>query len=182
MLISQYHMTYHDIAALPDFIRCYEIREGELIMNPAPSVNHQEILARLMLIFGLHNPDRKQGRYFSAPLDVVLREDLTVQPDILYVSNNRAEIVQEQYVLGAPDLCIEILSPRTADDDSNVKYRYYKEAGVREYWIVNPFAKTLTVYDLANETEIEYGEEQIAISILPELDGLQVDIDALFAT
>ena len=44
---SQYAMTYHDIAALPDFIRCYEIREGELVMSPAPSVNHQEVLADL---------------------------------------------------------------------------------------------------------------------------------------
>ncbi|MBN1284858.1 MAG: Uma2 family endonuclease, partial [Anaerolineae bacterium] len=142
--LSQYDMTYHDIAALPDFITCYEIWEGELVMNPAPSINHQEISAKLMLAFGAHDPERSRGRYFHAPIDVVLREDITVQPDIVYVSRKRDDIIKGQHILGAPDLCIEILSPRTVDDDLNRKRRYYRENGVREYWIVNPFAHTVT--------------------------------------
>ncbi|MBN1284036.1 MAG: Uma2 family endonuclease, partial [Anaerolineae bacterium] len=66
-------------------------------------------------------------------------------------------------------------------DDLNRKRRYYRENGVREYWIVNPFAHTVTVCDLANDAETEYKTGQAAVSTLPALDGLRVDVGKLFA-
>ncbi|MBN1287474.1 MAG: Uma2 family endonuclease [Anaerolineae bacterium] len=180
--LSQYNMTYHDIPTLPDYITCYEIREGELYMAPSPTVNHQAISRKLVVILSAHDPDQEHGVCFYAPLDVVLHENLTVQPDILYVTSERKSIIKERHIFGAPDLCIEILSPRTVDDDLSLKYRYYKESGVREYWVVNPFDQTLTVHDLAKDEKVEYKAGNAAISTLPALAGLRVDVDKLFAT
>ncbi len=178
---SQYSMTYRDLDTLPDYIKCYELWEGEFVVSPAPTIDHQTVSRRLLQIFAFFDPGEKRGVYFHAPTDVVLREDITVQPDILYISNERRDIIKERHIFGAPDVCIEILSPSTTAHDINRKRRYYREAGVREYWLVDPFERTLTVYDLTHDATTEHGAGQTAVSAVPALNGLRVEVDRLFA-
>lgn len=178
---SQYSMTYHDLDTLPDYITRYELWEGELRMSPSPTSEHQMLSMRLTLTFGTFDPDFERGLFFYSPLDVVLRENVVVQPDFFFVVKSRREIVQEKRVMGPPDLCIEILSPKTSAYDLSRKRRYYEEAGVREYWLLDSVAQALTVYGLAAGITTEYRPGRMAVSTLPELEGLQVDIARLFA-
>ena len=83
-------------------------------------------------------------------MDVVLSEESVVQPDILFVSNERREIITEDNIHGAPDLVVEILSPSTADRDKELKLRLYAQAGVREYWIVDPDERSVQVMELGS--------------------------------
>ncbi len=88
------------------------------------------------------------GQIFYAPLDVILSEYDVVAPDLLLVLNERRAVLQD-WVRGAPDLAVEILSPGTAARDRGVKLKAYARFGIREYWIVDPEQKAIEVYRLA---------------------------------
>ena len=79
------------------------------------------------------------------PFDVVLSDTDVVQPDLLFVSNERANIITDENIQGAPDLVVEILSPSTAERDQTFKRSLYAKHGVKEYWLVDTDAKTVTV-------------------------------------
>jgi Uma2 family endonuclease len=88
------------------------------------------------------------GRVLFAPLDVRLSVDTALQPDLIFVANAHAKIIQEDYIQGAPDLVVEILSPSTAAHDRATKLHLYAEAAVGEMWIIDPQAKTVEVLKL----------------------------------
>ena len=104
-----------------------------------------------------------------------------VKPDILFVSNERSHIITRENVRGAPVLVVVILSPVTAERDRTVKLDLYAHHGVKEYWIVDPDAKTITVL-LWGEGRFEvsgiYGEGQSLRS--PTLAGFSIGLDAIF--
>ncbi len=136
--------TYQDYLKLDDDKR-YEIVEGELFLLPTPDLYHQRTLGRISMALHEHVREHHLGEIFHAPLDVVLSEINVVQPDILFVSTERAAILTEANIQGAPDLVIEILSPATRQRDLGIKRNLYAKYGVRQYWIVEPDAKTLEV-------------------------------------
>ena len=116
-----------------------------------------------------------------APLDVVFSEHDVAQPDLLFVSNARADIVTDANIQGAPDLVVEILSPATAEYDRGYKRALYGLHGVREYWLIDPDAETGEVL-VAGETGLEsasvYARGQTMTS--PVLVGLSLILDDLF--
>ena len=117
---------------------------------------------------------------FFAPLDVILSNFDVVQPDLIFVSNARAHIIQD-YIRGAPDLLVEILSPSTERRDRVVKRNLYARHGVGEYWLVDPYAKTITVLILGADgydTRAVYGEGDTLAS--PTLPGFALDISLIF--
>ena len=143
--------TYRDYLELPEDGKRYEVINGELIMTPAPLTIHQQIsLAISARLFNFVN-ETNCGIVFSAPLDIVLNEINVLQPDILFVSNERKDIITEKNISGAPDLVIEILSPSTAYYDLFDKKELYERFGVKEYWIVDPMRKWIEVYNLKNK-------------------------------
>ncbi|MYA22060.1 MAG: Uma2 family endonuclease, partial [Gemmatimonadetes bacterium] len=122
------------------------------------------------------------GEVFSAPCDVVLSNADVVQPDLLFVSNERAHLLLGgDNVLGAPDLVVEILSPSTAGRDRTLKRSLYAKHGVKEYWLVDPDARTVPVLRLeerAFAVESIYGEGQTMTS--PSLVGFTADLNEIF--
>ncbi len=106
--------TYQDYLDLPDDGKRYEIINGELIMNPALRIIHQEVGLRLKTQFFNFNQKKRYGKIFDSPIDVKLSETNLVQPDILYISKERFSIIIETHIDGAPDLIVEILSTSTA--------------------------------------------------------------------
>lgn len=159
----------------------YELLDGELVMTPAPGERHQRasmLLGWKLIQFVTEN---RLGRVYAAPFDVVLSNTDVVQPDLLFVSNERADIVTAANVQGAPDLVVEILSPSTADRDLTFKRRLYARHGVREYWIVDTEARTVTVLRL-HEGEFavagEYGPGETLTS--PVLPGFELRVDDMF--
>jgi Uma2 family endonuclease len=136
--------TYQDYLNLPEESR-YEIIDGDLQMSPSPSTRHQRIVGKLYECLLATVRERGLGEVFIAPLDVVLSTADVVQPDVFFVSTERAAIVKEKGVFGAPDLVVEVLSSASAERDRTVKAKLYARAGVAELWLVDAEARTIEV-------------------------------------
>lgn len=141
--------TYADYARLPDNGFRYEVIRGELYMSPAPSTRHQAVVTTLVLEMYDFVRQHKLGKVYTSPIDVVIAELATpVQPDLIFISQERLDIVKKQLVEGAPNLVVEVLSPGTVQYDRQTKFYAYAEAGVTEYWLVDPDTCTVDVYVL----------------------------------
>lgn len=177
--------TYQDYKSLPESeTERYELLEGELVMVPSPSFEHQNISGNLEFLLRLFVRDRDLGIVLDAPFDVVLGkpgEERVVQPDILFVAKERREIIQEEEVRGAPDLVIEVLSPATAERDRAYKRTLYARHGVKEYWLVDPEAKTIEVLKLGGRgyerAGLYKGDEILTSPLLP---GLAIPLSEVF--
>lgn len=172
--------TYEDYRRTPDDER-YELLDGELIMVPAPRVDHQLVVLRLAGLLQAFVEERGLGVVLAAPCDVVLSDTDVVQPDVLFVSRERAHLIVAENVRGAPDLVVEVLSPSTGERDRTVKRALYARHGVREYWQVDTPARTVTVLRAAGadfRTADVYRGDQVARSAV--LDGFGVGLERLF--
>jgi Uma2 family endonuclease len=136
--------TYDDYLLLPENKR-YEIVEGELLVVPAPYLHHQRILREMGMALSIYAKSHGIGEIFYAPCDVVLSMENIVQPDLLFVANERKGILTAANIQGPPDLVVEILSESTRRRDLEIKRKLYAKYGVREYWIVDPDAATVDV-------------------------------------
>ena len=157
--------TLDDYYALPDERRV-ELIDGVFYDMSAPAVIHQKILGELHLLFR-ECTDAHEGEceVYLAPCDVRLDMDnkTMVQPDLL--------VICKEYDLGAkrfegaPDLVLEILSPSTRSKDMLLKLYKYQNAGVKEYWIVDPDHETVLVYDFREDNF--YPEKYDFDSVIP---------------
>ena len=173
-------LTYEDYAKTPDDER-YELIDGELMPMPSPKWLHQLLQAKVFAPLASFVYGGSLGSVVAAPMDVLLTPFDVVQPDLIFVSNARAHIITEDNIRGAPDLLIEILSPSTERRDRIVKRDLYARHGVREYWLIDPYAKTATVLLLgANgyDTHAVYGEGDTLTS--PTLPGFALNLSDLF--
>jgi Uma2 family endonuclease len=123
-----------DYDALPDQPRC-ELLFGRLYLLPSPALEHQTVAVQLVVHFQ-QLADALGGRAYVAPLDVALADHSVVQPDVIYVSPRRLDVLQRR-IEGAPDLVIEILSPGTERRDRREKLDLYAQSGVQEYWLAD---------------------------------------------
>jgi Uma2 family endonuclease len=151
-------LTYDDYALIPDDGQRHEIIDGEHYVTPAPRISHQRSSNRLSSRMTVFVERHDLGEIFVAPCDVVLSEHDIVEPDILFVSKERAGIITEDNIQGAPDLVVEILSEATRRRDQGIKRERYERFGVGEYWLVDPFRKTATVH-----LRTEHGFRQAAV-------------------
>ncbi len=173
-------LTYEDYRNTPDDIR-YEVHDGELIRMPSPNTQHQTIRMDMGMALYIFVKERESGTVWPVLLDVVLTDTDIVQPDIMFISNERSHILTEDNVQGSPDLVVEILSPFTADMDKSFKRELYERHGVKEYWIVDPITRNVTVLLLGEngfETAGIYGEGQSLTS--PTLPGFTLNLDEIF--
>jgi len=136
--------TYQDYQELPEGAP-YQLINGDLVMTPSPSTYHQLISSRLEWEL-LKLKVKVSGEVIHAPIDVYFFETETYQPDILFITKERLNIIGEQRIEGAPDLIMEILSPSTAYYDLKAKMRVYEKSGVREYWVIDPMEKSIEIY------------------------------------
>ena len=137
-------LTYADYLNTPDDDNYYELIDGELVMVPPPIIEHQRWSVRLSSKLVVLLDDIGLGEVLAAPTGVILSDTEVVQPDVLFVSNERKHIIHRAVIHGAPDLVVEILSPSTARRDRIVKREMYARHGVREYWLVDVNARTIT--------------------------------------
>jgi Uma2 family endonuclease len=137
------------VAQLPETNLPMELWDGEIIMSPTPTPSHQTMVLRFARILMDFTGKAKLGTAFISPLDVVLSPRRVVQPDVFFVSNARPEIIQDR-IRGAPDLVVEVISQGTWRRDRIDKKALYEQAGVREYWIIDPESRTIEVFALAD--------------------------------
>ena len=172
--------TYEDYAKTPEGVR-YELLDGELIMAAAPNMAHQNTQSNLVGEFYVFVRDRDLGWIYFSPTDVYLTDTDVVQPDILFISKGRSYIRTGKNIHGAPDLVVEILSPSTSANDWGYKKDLYERHGVKEFWLVDPYAKQVIVMlleDGSYEIVGVYREDDILRS--PTLEGFELDLSRVF--
>lgn len=158
----------------PETLRRRELVWGVVREPPAPFWPHQDVVTRTAALLYQHVADRRLGKVVAAPLDVVLDEarGLVVQPDVVFLSNERMHLVRNQ-VWGAPDLVIEVESPGTRRRDRVDKRAWYRRYGVREYWLIDTIAQTVTVFVFGDGRATRRtfkGRARLDSTVLPDVD------------
>lgn len=179
LLPLQGHWTAEQYLLLTDQTnRLIEFTDGNIEVLPMPTENHQAILE--FLFFTLRTfIEHLGGKVRFAPLRVRIHADKFREPDIILIRDAGDARRQNRYWLGA-DLVVEIVSPDNAERDTVTKRADYAEAGIPEYWIVNPVDETITVLTLAGDAYVEHGvfrRGTTARSVL--LEGFAVSVDAV---
>ena len=155
--------TYADYCSWPDDIR-YELIDGiAYAMGPAPARRHQEVAGKIFRQVA-DALDGAPCRPYIAPFDIRLPHSneaddhvtTVVQPDISVIFDKSK--LDERGCRGAPDWVIEVLSPATASHDQVIKRALYERVGVREFWLVHPVDRVVTIYLLDNST---YGKPYV---------------------
>lgn len=171
--------TYSDFLKFPDDGNRHEILDGEWFMTPPPTPDHQRVVSNLLRLLGTHVRSRRLGEVFPSPIGVRLSAHDVVQPEVLFVSRARRSIERRDGFHGAPDLVVEVTSPSTAGIDRGPKSDLYRRSGVREYWMVDPFARTVEVRDFgrSRRTSVFQEGQSIGSALLP---GLSLAVHELF--
>jgi Uma2 family endonuclease len=174
-------LTYEDYVLFPEDGQRHEIIDGEHYVSPAPIPKHQLVLVELTTSLNSFVKPRRLGRILAAPTDVLLSRHDIVQPDLLFISNERASILNDKNIQGAPDLMIEILSKSTRKLDEDLKPGRYEQLGVREYWIVDPIAEWVRVFRKEGESLRQMAELSVGdVLTTPPLPGLEIPLRDLF--
>jgi Uma2 family endonuclease len=141
-------ITWQDAQLMPDDGKRYEAIDGDLYVTPAPSRRHQWVSGNLERALCRLLQDPGHGWVYHAPIGVEFPEtEEGAQPDIIFVSKARAEILVDEGIRGTPDLVVEIRSPTTAERDRTIKRKLYQRQGVAQYWIVDPDAAAVELWD-----------------------------------
>ena len=173
--------TWEDIERMPEDGNRYEHIGGRLYMTPAPATRHQRISKRLQLALIGILEHAGHGEMFYAPCLVEFPDTGDrVQPDLLFVSNERQGIIGKKQMLGAPDLVVEILSPSTAHRDRGIKLDLYARCGVRQYWIVDPDRDVVDVWRFGEEPGHERFTGEMPVRFGTERVGT-IDLDEVFS-
>jgi len=174
-------LSFEEFRQLPIDGKRYELVRGEVHVTPAPPTRHQFTVQNLAGSLWPHVVKNNLGEVWTAPLDVRLSGETALQPDLIFVSNARAGIIQENWIAGAPDLVVEVLSPSTAAYDRVTKLPAYAESGVPEFWLIDSQAKTVEVLRLQGRkyfVEATHAGDQVLTSNL--FPGWQLPLRDLF--
>lgn len=154
MLVAPRRITVADFRAMEfddNDTFFYELVNGELVQKSSPNPYHQIVSGNIYFAFRQFVSQNNLGKIISAPIDVFLDEHNLLQPDVLFISTEKSNLVTIDGIMGAPNLVVEIISPSTMKRDRGAKMRIYERYGVDEYWIVDIRTRSVEVY--ANREE-----------------------------
>ena len=178
----------------------YEIIGGENFMSPAPNLDHSDIIMRLANVFSNYFLEHKSGYVYPDDVDVHFSDGSLYKPDLVVVLKSNEKILAgRKNIYGAPDMVVEVLSYSTRNKDLTIKKDTYEAQGVREYWIIDPWAKSVTVYLLRDgkyflddryillgEKDLELLDDEEKAEVKTEvpvsiLDGLTIPLEFVFS-
>lgn len=169
-------VSEEEFLALPETMLKVELLDGEVIMAPAPSVLHQEILRRLVLELGLWARQQRDPVFVGQnPVDIRFGPDRILQPDA-FVILGAVNLRHKGPLTRIPDLCIEVRSPNDRGYDRVTKRLLYAEAGVREYWVLH-LDGAMERWWGAGLSDGEQVGDSLTTAVLP---GFALDVRALF--
>ena len=177
-------LTYDDFLLFPDDGKRHELIDGEHYVTPSPNLKHQAVSRNLLTAIASFLRQQPIGKVYGAPLDVVFSHFDVVEPDLLFVSEARRDVLTSKNVQGAPDLVVEIGSPSTRRRDEKLKHQLYERFNVSEYWVVDPDIDVVRVYRIENgrytraqELSLDHGD----VLSTPLLPGLELPLSEIFA-
>lgn len=177
-------LTYDDYVLFPDDGQRHELIDGEHVVSPAPNMDHQGASGNIFGLIWSYLQKQPIGRVFHAPLDVLFSRFDVVEPDVMYLSQQRmAETATERYVNGPPNLVVEVASRSTRKRDKTIKRGLYEKFGVDEYWFVDPDRRSVLVLRRADgpflpgtTLTLERGD----LLTTPLLPGLELPLHKIF--
>ena len=179
--------TYEEFARLPGPPGArFELIAGDLVVTPSsPTPPHQIVVSELLGILREFVRANDLGLVLTGPIDCLLGEGDYLVPDLVFLANTHLSYLTKRGIEGPPDLVIEVLSPSTAARDRGIKLERYRLLRVREYWLVDPAARTLEVCRLEDEPgrSVRLGTTE-TYSWRPVLGGAVLDLSvaSIFAT
>lgn len=135
--------TIEELRALPEDGQRHELLDGVHVVTPSPTYRHQDIHGALFTLLRIGLKAHPELKVLSSPADIILGPRTLVQPDLFILRINPAAPPSSWREAGVPLVAIEILSPSTASRDRGTKRRIYQQAGVSEYWVVDPDARLI---------------------------------------
>jgi Uma2 family endonuclease len=157
-----------------------ELVDGEIAVSPSPNPSHAYVVAQLTALLVRHVRAHKIGRVYP-DVDTILGKYLVRRPDILYFSKNRLHFIGEKAMEGAPDLCIEVISPSSGVVDRDDKLKQYQKAGVQYYWLVVPRRRSIEAYTLARGKYRASGDGKFDDVVkLPPFEALEIPLGDLW--
>ena len=171
--------TVEDYLKLPEGTLA-ELIEGEILMSPSPKLLHQRIVSNIYAALRLWVKPKGLGLAIVSPLDVHLPSGDVVQPDVIFVSQANSGILKD-WVRGAPDLLVEVLSPDRPERDRIIKRALYERNGVQEYWIVDGEARAVEILKLERDRYEPHGYFQEGDTLASEVvPGLSLPVRQIF--
>lgn len=180
---AQGEWTYEDYLRLPDDGQRYEVIRGVLYLAPSPNYDHQFTSIKLAVQLSLFVDATNLGIVLAAPFDILLPEGIgtPVEPDILFIRKENQPRRGDKNFRGVPDLLVEVISPSSRLYDRRIKLAAYPDAGIPELWLVDPLARTISIYGWrgGSFSEIDRGEreDEVGSAVLP---GFRVQVGPLF--
>ena len=172
--------TYEDYLNRDDDIR-FELIDGVIYMLASPARVHQKISGELHLQLASFLKGKPCEAYyapFSVRLSVGEGSDTVLEPDLVVICDKSK--LDDRGCIGAPDMVVEILSPSTSKKDLTIKFSKYLQAGVREYWIVNPDSKTVVVYILKGGEYYARTYDDTGTILVHVLEGCSINLPEVF--
>jgi Uma2 family endonuclease len=180
-------LTYQDYVKLtPPDNGNFELLNGQIYFMASPKPSHQRISLHLSYVLAAWVIPNNLGEIFPAPMDVVFTEHDTFQPDLLFITKERINIIGENKIEGSPDLVVEILSPSNDVNDAerrpmSYKKHIYEITGVKEYWLVNIEKQTLTLYkQVANELRWQTDNQKNEVLKSEIIQGFELELSKIF--
>lgn len=182
MAIQSRSLTYDDLQRMREtHDERLELIDGELSVTPSPSLVHQIVVHRLDVLLDRAIVESGLGLVIGAPFDVYLDEQNVPQPDLVVVLRDRERVLGSTRLESAPSLAIEIISPSSATRDRVTKRNLYARYGVPEYWLVDPDAKTVTIFSDPRNGRYQAEQTVSEAGVFVTIPGLRVDLAPIFA-
>jgi Uma2 family endonuclease len=181
--VSSAKILADDFLLIPEDGRRHELIDGNHYLHASCDTKHQRISMQLIVAIGAYLREHPLGQLYFALLDVVLSDYDVVEPDLMYITNERREIITEKNIQGAPDLVIEIVSDSTRHYDEAIKYRLYERTGVYEYWLVDSVRDCVRTFRRDTAGRYDSPAElsttgRLTSALFP---GLEIPLDQIFA-
>jgi len=175
-------LTYLDYVKLtPPDNGNFELLNGQIYFMSSPKPSHQRISLRLSYFLAACVIPNNLGEIFTAPMDVVFTEYDTFQPDLLFITKERLNIIGENKIEGSPDLVVEILSPSNDANEMSYKRHIYESKGVKEYWLINVEKQMLTLYkQIDNELRWQKDIQKNEVLKSEIIQGFELELSNIF--
>ena len=179
-MVAKAKYTYEDYLNTPEGER-YELLDGELVLVASPNEEHQLAGVKLVSLMHPYVTTRELGWVFHAPFYIVFSDTEVVQPDLMFIFEEREHIRTAANVQGAPDMVVEILSPSSSRREWKYKRGLYAKYGVKEYWIVDPVNRIVSAM-LLRDGVLEIAGAYVEGDTLSSaaLEGFRVGVEGIF--